>query len=121
MFKSIERYKLNITRAAFVSGRDPFRYLAAFNTSLFLYPNRDDVTQALSKNVAAGQVLSTQFSDDVEDNELRIAFDCDGVLADDSAEAVFKQQRLAGFFKSERENAAVPFPVGPLRRRPDAA
>lgn len=116
VFKSIEQYQLNITRAAFVSGRDPFRYLAAFNTSLFLSANANDVSQALSKNVAAGQVFPTQFSDDGEDNELRIAFDFDGVIADDSAEAVFKQQKLPGFFKSEVENAAIPLPVGPLHR-----
>jgi hypothetical protein len=42
VFNSIEQHKLNITRAAFVSGRDPFRYLAAFNTSLFLSANPVD-------------------------------------------------------------------------------
>jgi 5'-nucleotidase len=116
VFKSIERYGLDISRAAFVSGRDPFKYLAAFNTILFLSANADDVSSALSRNVAAGRVFPTQFADDDGDHELRIAFDFDGVIADDSAEAVFKEQKLPGFFKSEIENAAIPLPVGPLHR-----
>jgi 5'-nucleotidase len=116
VFKSIERHGLDISRAAFVSGRDPFRYLAAFNTCLFLSANAEDVSHALSMNVAAGRVFPTQFSDDGADNELRIAFDFDGVIADDSAEAVFKQQKLPGFFRSEVENATIPLPIGPLHR-----
>jgi 5'-nucleotidase len=116
VFKSIEHYKLDISRAAFVNGGDPFRYLGAFNTCLFLSANPADVSSALEKNVAAGTVLPTQFLDDGTDSELRIAFDFDGVLADDSAEAVFKQQQLPGFFRSERENAQTPLPVGPLHR-----
>jgi 5'-nucleotidase len=99
-----------------VNGGDPFRYLAAFNTCLFLSANSADVSSALKKNVAAGRVLPTQFSDDSADNELRIAFDFDGVLADDSAEAVFKQEQLSGFFRSETQNAEIPMPVGPLHR-----
>ncbi len=43
LFKSIEKHKLDITRAAFVGGRDPFRYLGAFNTCLFLSANPSDV------------------------------------------------------------------------------
>jgi 5'-nucleotidase len=116
VFKSIAHYNLDITRAAFVNGGDPFRYLAAFNTCLFLSANPADVSSALAKNVAAGRVLPTQFSDDNADDDLRIAFDFDGVIADDSAEAVFKQKKLPGFFRSEMENANIPLPVGPLHR-----
>jgi 5'-nucleotidase len=48
--------------------------------------------------------------------ELRIAFDFDGILADDSAEAIFKSSGLAAFLDSEAEAAAVPMPAGPLSR-----
>ena len=42
LFKSIEHHALDITRAAFTNGRDPFRYLEAFNAALFLSANHDD-------------------------------------------------------------------------------
>lgn len=39
VFHSIEFYQLNITRACFTSGKPNFRYLPAFNASLFLSAN----------------------------------------------------------------------------------
>lgn len=116
LFKSIEKHKLNITRAAFVGGRDPFRYLDAFNTCLFLSANPSDVADAIEKGVPAGLVLPTDFVDDDSDHEIRIAFDFDGVLADDSAEAIFQERRLDQFLELESRNASVPLPFGPLHR-----
>jgi 5'-nucleotidase len=116
LFKSILKYELDISRAAFTGGRDPFRYLDAFNACLFLSANPADVTDAIEKEVAAGLVFPTEFIDNDHENELRIAFDFDGVLADDSAEAVFQQRSLAGFMESELQNASVPMPFGPLHR-----
>ena len=116
LFKSIEKHKLDITRAAFVGGRDPFRYLGAFNTCVFLSANPSDVADAIAENVPAGLVLPTNFIDDESDDELRIAFDFDGVLADDSAEIVFQEQRLNKYLESEVQNAGIPLPFGPLHR-----
>ncbi len=112
LFKSIEKHKLDITRAAFVGGRDPFRYLGAFNTCLFLSGNPSDVADAIAKNVPAGLVFPTDFIDDDSDNELRIAFDFDGVLADDSAEAVFQEQRLEKYLESEFKMRVFPCRLG---------
>jgi 5'-nucleotidase len=116
VFKSIQHYGLDITRAAFVSGRTPFRYLDAFNAALFLSANPDDVREAVMRHAPAGQVLPTEFIDDTSESELRIAFDFDGILADDSAEAIFKSSGLAAFHDSEAQAAAVPMPAGPLSR-----
>ena len=116
VFKSIEHHGLNITRAAFVNGRNPFRYLNAFNACLFLSANPYDVRSAIMSGAPAGRVFPTEFVDDASESELRIAFDFDGVIADDSAEAIFNADGLAGFLKAEREKAAVPLPVGPLHR-----
>ena len=116
LFKSIEKHQLDITRAAFTGGSDPFRYLDAFNACLFLSANPSDVIEALEKGVPAGLVFPTEFIDDDPENELRIAFDFDGVLADDSAEIVFRQRSLAGFLESELQNASLPMPLGPLHR-----
>ncbi len=116
VFRSIEHHGLDIRRAAFVNGRDPFRYLGAFNAGLFLSANPEDVRHAIARGAPAGRVFPTKFIDDDSEEELRIAFDFDGVLADDSAEAVFKAGGLAEFHKAEREKAAIPLPVGPLHR-----
>ena len=116
VLKSIKSYELPITRAAFVKGRTPFRYLEAFNAALFLSANEDDVRMAVIRGAPAGQVLPTEFVDDRTESELRIAFDFDGIIADDSAEVVFKSSGLEAFYAAEAEAAAVPMPAGPLSR-----
>jgi 5'-nucleotidase len=116
VFNSIQHHGIDISRAAFVSGRDPFRYLAAFNAALFLSANPEDVKNAIMQGAPAGRVFPTQFIDDDTEAELRIAFDFDGVIADDSAEAVFKTQGLEEFLRAERDHASVAHGLGPLHR-----
>jgi 5'-nucleotidase len=116
VFNSIEHYRLAISRAAFVKGRDPYPYMPAFNASLFLSANAEDVRRAVADGLPAGQVLPTEYVDDEGESELRIAFDFDGILADDSAEAVFKARGLDDFHASERAHALEPLAAGPLQR-----
>lgn len=116
VFRSIAAHGLPISRAAFVQGRTPFRYLDAFNAALFLSANPEDVRMAVARGAPAGQVLPTDFVDDSGERELRVAFDFDGILADDSAEAVFKSSGLVAFQAAEAQAAAVPLPAGPLAR-----
>ena len=116
VFRSIRKYGLNISRAAFFSGRSPFEYLPGFNASLFLSANPEDVTNAISAGFPAGKVLETNISDDDDDNELRIAFDFDGVLADDAAEIIYKNTNdLTKFHESETQLSLVPHNPGPLQ------
>src|SRR5260370_7481824 len=75
-----------------------------------------DVREAVMRGAPAGQVLPTEFVDDAGESELRIAFDFDGILADDSAEAIFKSSGLGAFLDAEAEAAAVPMPAVPLSR-----
>lgn len=116
VFKSIESFKLPISRAAFVNGGNPFRYMKAFNASLFLSGNVNDVRGAVHRGLPAGRVFPTTFADREDDMELRIAFDFDGVVVDDSAEAVFKAGGLEKFHASELELATKPLAHGPLSR-----
>jgi 5'-nucleotidase len=116
VFNSIETHKLGISRAAFVNGRNPFPYMDSFNASLFLSANPKDVLEAVMHGSPAGQVLPTKYVDDPGDNELRIAFDFDGVIADDSAEAVFQAGNLKQFQKVEQEHGNEPMHGGPLAR-----
>ncbi len=114
VFHSIRHYKLDITRAAFTSGDSPFVYLDAYNVTLFLSANGEDVKNASADGFAAGQVLESKSFDDASDNELRIAFDFDGVLADDSAEMVYQLGGIDKFYASEQKKAELPLPAGPL-------
>lgn len=116
VFKSIQHHGLEITRAVFVSGRDPIRYLIPFNTALFLSANPKDVKEAIMQGAPAGRVFPTQYIDDASQPELRIAFDFDGVIGDDSAETINKTQGLAEFLRTEKEQSTVVFPKGPLHK-----
>ncbi|MBQ9368561.1 MAG: 5'-nucleotidase [Victivallales bacterium] len=114
VFTSIEHYGLGIVRAAFTRGNSPFRYIPAYNVSLFLSANEEDVIEALNHGYPAGRVLPSVTSDDKTDNELRVAFDFDGVIADDSAEQVFKKEGIDAFYNSETEKAQTAIASGPL-------
>lgn len=115
VFNSIRSYGLDITRAGFLSGRSPYKYIPAFNVSLFLSANEEDVRKAIEAGYAAGTVVPTEFEDDDNDRELRVAFDFDGVIADDESEKVFqKNERLDTFHDHEIENVDVPHNPGPL-------
>ncbi len=115
VMRSIAHYGLDISRAAFMTGKAPYPYLPAFNTSLFLSANEDDVKNAIAANYPAGLVLPSQIADDEADLELRVAFDFDGVLADDEAEAIFKRNNdLDEFHAHETLNVTRPHQPGPL-------
>lgn len=60
-FRSIEHYNLNISRACFTSGKPNFKYLPAFNATLFLSANLQDVKEALRNGYAAGRVLNKHY------------------------------------------------------------
>ena len=114
---SIAHYGLDISRAAFMNGKSPYAYLPAFNASLFLSANEDDVKSAIAVNYPAGLVLPSRIADseDLDDVELRVAFDFDGVLADDESETVFKRNNdLDEFHAHERLHVARPHQPGPL-------
>ncbi len=115
VMNSIADHGLPISRAAFLNGEDPWRYLGVFNAVLFLSANASDVRAALNEGLPAGQVFAAMYIDDRTDPELRIAFDFDGVIADDSAEAVYQSKGLDLFLEHEAEKADVPLPPGPLQ------
>lgn len=114
-FRSIKHYNLNITRAGFSSGAPHYKYLPAFNASLFLSANEQDVQEAIAAGYAAGKVLNDSvIEDNEEDTELRLAFDFDGVLADDESEKVYKEKGMEQYRDYETNNAAIPLHSGPI-------
>jgi 5'-nucleotidase len=114
VMRSIAHYGLDISRAAFMTGTAPWPYLPAFNTALFLSANEADVHGAIAAGHAAGLVLPSKIDDQDDDAELRVAFDFDGVIADDESEAVFKQQGLDHFHDYETLHISRPHQPGPL-------
>lgn len=116
VMNSIENHGLPISRAAFVRGRDPFRYVDAFNACLFLSANPENVRAAVEHGLPAGCVMAATYIDDPHDGELRIAFDFDGVVVDDEAERVFQIQGLEAFQSSEAAKALQAHNPGPLGR-----
>ncbi|PTB98803.1 5'-nucleotidase [Marinobacter sp. Z-F4-2] len=114
VFRSINHHALDITRAAFLEGKSPYPYIPAFNASLFLSKNESDVLQAIDYGHPAGTVLPSHVVDDEGDTELRIAFDFDGVIADDASEKVFKAGTLEEFQEHETTRSHIPHSPGPL-------
>jgi 5'-nucleotidase len=114
VFNSIQHYDLGISRAAFVGGRSPYPYLAAFNSHLFLSTHAEDVRSALNEGFAAATILSGG-AKRAESAELRIAFDGDAVIFSDESERVYQASGLAAFQASEREAARMPLRGGPFK------
>jgi 5'-nucleotidase len=114
VFRSIAHYELDISRAAFMEGNSPYEYIPAFNASLFLSANEDDVKRAINSGYPAGTVLPSKVMDVESDEELRIAFDFDGVITDDESETIFKEGGLPEFHDYEVANTHIPHKPGPL-------
>lgn len=115
VMNSIQHYDLPITRAVFMQGQSPHPYIPAFDIELFLSANAEDVRNAVLAGYPAGQILTGVIDDDSSDQQLRIAFDFDGVLVDDEAETVYKKHDLGEFHQHETLRQDIPHTPGPLK------
>lgn len=114
VMRSIRMHDLDITRSIFMQGRSPHDYMGALNMSLFLSGNAEDVKSAISHGYAAGQVIGTP-AEDSKGTDVRIAFDFDGVLADDSSEKIMQKEGLSSFHNNELEKLNEPMRSGRLK------
>ena len=115
MMDAITHYGLDITRASFLAGELPYPYMTAVNAVLYLSTNKKEVKEAVDQGFPAGHVLPCVVNgDDDLDDQLRIAFDFDGVIVDDEAEGQFEAGGLPLFHHYEQENRARPLNSGPL-------
>ncbi len=117
IFESIEHYKLNISRGAFLSGECPSKYIPSFNIKLFLSENDKDVKIANKLGYPAGRINKSNFKDNKDDHQLRIAFDFDGVIVDDESETVFQEsgKDVDAFLHHETVNQKIGHNPGPLK------
>lgn len=113
VMKSIQAHKLDITRAIFMQGRSPYHFGKALSMSLFLSGNAEDVKEAIAQGVAAGQVIGEPHVAHRSD-DLRIAFDFDGVIAGDESEAIMQEAGLDAFHEHETKHVSEPMTEGPL-------
>ena len=112
-FNSFKHYGLDISRAVLSSGGANFQYLPAFSADLFLSSNEDDVKEALKLGYPAGKIIANTIDDD-DSPELRLAFDFDGVLADDESEKVYKEKGMEEYRIYESSKKTEPLSPGPL-------
>ena len=115
VLNAIREQKLNISRSAFISGSPVAPYIADFNVDLFLTTNREDAQQVTDSNICACAILdATPVNTYTLDTEqLRIAFDGDAVLFDESGELLYKQKGLRAFHEREIQMRDLPIEKGP--------
>lgn len=117
VLQSTKTHELGITRAVFTQGKAPFEYMRAFNMSLFLSANKQDVIQASQEGFPAGQVIGRKNPHEAADEEtstLNVAFDFDKVIAGPSADDRCEEHGLEAYQATERELAKTPLETGPL-------
>ncbi|MBA2954137.1 5'-nucleotidase [Nocardioides sp. CGMCC 1.13656] len=113
VMESIAHHGLPITRAIFMQGRAPFAFVPALNVSLFVSADDDMVRSANQRGLPAGRALPSATVDD--DDELRIAFDFDGILADDRSEQVKQESGLPELHHHGTAHAGSAHDPGPLQ------
>ena len=115
VLNAIREQGLNISRSAFISGNLVAPYIADFKVDLFLTTNRDDAQQVTDAQICACAILDATPVNtyQLDTNQLRIAFDGDAVLFDDSGELLYKQKGLQAFHDREAEMRDMPIDKGP--------
>lgn len=115
VFNNIRSRSLSISRHAFTGGESVVNYLDAFDVDLFLTTNIKDAQRVIDDGNCAAAIVKPPPSDRAAppENQVRIAFDGDAVLFDDSSELVYKAKGLDGFHSNEDSQQDVPMPEGP--------
>jgi len=116
VLNTIRSKKLSITRSAFTAGESSADYLDAFDVDLFLTTNEVDAQKVIDKASCASAVLSTppEYKCDIQEGQVRIAFDGDAVLFDESSELVYKEEGLDAFHENEDSSQDIPMNEGPF-------
>ena len=114
VMRTIKHYGLDVYQSVFSSGSSLTPFIASMGVSLYLSTDEDSVREALDAGFPAGRVMGPITAHDDPNGEVRIAFDFDGVLADDSSENRFATEGLAGFCDHEYRHAFEPMKPGPL-------
>ncbi|TXI47289.1 MAG: 5'-nucleotidase [Lysobacter sp.] len=115
VFNNIRTRNLPISRHAFTGGESVVDYLEAYDVDLFLTTNVADAQQVIDGKACAAAVVKEPPSESVRlrEDQVRIAFDGDAVLFDDSSEIVYKTEGMSTFHRIENEKQDEPMAEGP--------
>jgi len=115
VLNNIRRIGLPITRHAFTGGETVVDYLDAYDIDLFLTTNVEDAQKVIDGGTCPAAIVKRppQSGRAIPAGQVRIAFDGDAVLFDESSELVYKTEGLEKFQKIEDEHQNVPMGDGP--------
>ncbi|MHB1320455.1 MAG: 5'-nucleotidase [Acidithiobacillus ferrivorans] len=115
VLKNIRTRELAISRHAFTGGESVIDYLDAFDVDLFLTTNVKDAQRVIDGGQCPAAIVKPppHAPSDIPNGQVRIAFDGDAVLFDDSSELVFKAEGLEGFHRTENDYQDIPMGDGP--------
>lgn len=115
VFNNIRQRNLPISRHAFTGGEAVVDYLEAYDVDLFLTTNVGDAQRVIDGGTCAAAVVKEPPHDQesLSETQVRIAFDGDAVLFDESSEIVYKTEGMAAFHAAEDERQDEPMGDGP--------
>lgn len=116
ILKTIRKKGLQISRSAFTAGETVVDYLEAFDVDLFLTTDISDAQKVIDSKICAAAMvkeLPREPPGDIPKGQVRIAFDGDAVLFDESSELVYKREGLKAFHEAEDANQNTPLNEGP--------
>jgi 5'-nucleotidase len=115
VFNNIRKLGLKISRHAFTGGESVADYIEAFDVDLFLTTNIKDAQKVMDAGKCAVALLKEPPKDieQLPSDQVRIAFDGDAVLFDESSELIFKAKGLDEFQQNEDLHQHVPMLEGP--------
>lgn len=115
VLNNIRSRGLKIERHAFTGGETVVDYLDAFDVDLFLTTSIKDAQRVIDGGTCAAAILKEPPSELAAppQDQVRIAFDGDAVLFDESSELVYKVKGLEEFQTTEDSQQDVPMQEGP--------
>lgn len=117
IMNSLRHYKLASTRSAFTGGESISDFAEAFQLDLFLSFSERDVQRVVDgKYCAAARLYAPPSGYEPPQDQVRIAFDADAVLFDDSSEQLYRSQGLDGFHANENSSRSQPMLDGPFAK-----
>jgi 5'-nucleotidase len=114
---SLEKYGLEIPRAAFTGGTSVIRELMMFGVDLFLSYEESDVIAANEAGVSAAQIVGGPANPAFPEGDVPLfAFDGDSTLFSDEGDLAYSHGGIEEFAKLEIENLGTPLSPGPMYR-----
>ncbi len=115
VLQNIRNKQLKISRHAFTGGESVVDYLGAFDVDLFLTTMVKDAQKVIDGKKCAAAILKNppQNLKNMPEDQVRIAFDGDAVLFDESSEIVYKAEGLDKFCETEDLQQNEPMKEGP--------